>query len=106
VKALIEAPPGKDMLGVSEKMGWEAWTELWSSILGVRARYVQVPLEEYLKDLPETLAREVGESVSFNTEFGWTGGDPQILDPKEISPNVQVTSVADYIRGEDWSSIL
>jgi NmrA-like family len=106
VKALIQVPPGKNILGVSEQIGWEEWVKIWGATLKVQARYEKVSMEEYLNGLPENLSREVGESVSFCSEFGWTGGDPEILNPREIAPNIQLTTVAEYIRSEDWSSVL
>jgi hypothetical protein len=106
VKALVQAPPGKHMLGVSEQIGWEEWTKIWGETLGVRARYERVSMEEYLNGLPENLSREVGESVSFCSEFGWSGGDPEIMNPKEIAPDIQLTTIAEYFKSEDWSSIL
>lgn len=51
-------------------------------------------MEKYLNSLSENLSREVGESVLFCSEFGWTGGDPEILNPKEIAPDIQLTTVA------------
>jgi hypothetical protein len=106
VKALVQAPPGKNMFGVSEQIGWEEWTKIWGRTLGVQARYERVSMEEYLNGLPENLSREVGESVSFCAEFGWTGGDPEVLNPKEVAADIQLTSVAEYFKSEDWSSIL
>lgn len=106
IKALVHVPPGKHMFGVSEQLGWEEWTRIWGKTLGVRARYERVSMEKYLDGLPENLTREIAESVLFCDEFGWTGGDTEVLNPKAISSDIQLTSITEYFEDEDWSSIL
>lgn len=106
VKALVYGPAGKNMLGVSEQLGWEEWARVWGKTLGVQARYEQVSMEEYVEGLPDNLKKEVGESILFSSEFGWTGGDPEVLGPRELCSNIHLTTVSEYFESEDWSSIL
>ncbi|KAF2096457.1 putative hscarg dehydrogenase [Rhizodiscina lignyota] len=106
VKALVEMPAGKQIIGVSEYMTWPEWTKLWGRVLGVEAKFVQLPMDQFLSDVPEVLKRELYESFAFNAEFGWTGGDPDVLKPTDLPVKIPLTSVEDYIRSEDWSSIM
>jgi hypothetical protein len=41
-KALVDMPPGKDLLGGSETMTWPEWMTLWGDILEVKAGFKQV----------------------------------------------------------------
>jgi hypothetical protein len=84
VKALVEQPPGKNILGVSEMMDWPAWTETWGRVMGVKATLKWLPFEKYMERYPELLREEVGQSMRFNAEFGWTGGDPNVFTPDEV----------------------
>ncbi|KAF2797542.1 NAD(P)-binding protein [Melanomma pulvis-pyrius CBS 109.77] len=104
VKALIIAPPGKTLLGFGSLIGWEEYMKIWGRVLGVKARFEQISPEEYLADWPENLAREVREGHLFHGEFGWDGGDPEVLHPKDF--NIEATSVEEYIRKEDWTPML
>jgi hypothetical protein len=84
VKALVDMPPGKNLLGVSEMVTWEKWVETWGKALGVKANVKRVLLEEYMETYPSILKEEVGQSFLFSAEFGWTGGDPNVLTPDEV----------------------
>ena len=58
---------------------------IWSSILGVKGVFKQVPESEYLAGMPENLAREIGEGHAYQAEFGWDGGDPTVVHPNDVS---------------------
>jgi hypothetical protein len=47
VKALVDLPPGKDLLGCSELLTWPEWAKIWGDTLGVTATFKQVSYEEY-----------------------------------------------------------
>jgi hypothetical protein len=84
VKALVEQPPGKNLLGVSEMTDWPSWTETWGKVMGVKASLKWLPFEEYMERYPEVVREEIGQSLLFNAEFGWTGGDPNVVTPDEV----------------------
>ncbi|KAH8705487.1 putative hscarg dehydrogenase [Talaromyces proteolyticus] len=106
VKVLVDLPPGKDLLGVSEHMTWPAWTKLWGDTLGVKASFKQVSEDEYFTGVPDALRKELAETFAYVEEFGYTGGDPNVLTAEEIGIEVSLTSMKDYIKREDWSSVL
>ena len=85
VKALVDLTPGTHLLGVSEYMTWPEWTELWGRVNGVKATFVQVSEEEYFAGMPEALKEELIDSFRYVEEFGYTGGDPDVVDPEEVS---------------------
>jgi len=53
VKALVDLPPGKELLGASQTMTWPEWMALWGKILGVHAGFKQVSADEFFKNVPE-----------------------------------------------------
>ncbi|KAH8652267.1 hypothetical protein BX600DRAFT_90156 [Xylariales sp. PMI_506] len=106
VKALVDLPAGKDLLGVSENMTWPEWMTLWGQILGVRAGYKEVSDEEFFQNVPGPLSQELMDTYDYVEEFGYTGGDPDVLEPDQLGIQVPVTSIKEYIKNEDWSSVL
>ncbi|KAE9362806.1 NAD(P)-binding protein [Stipitochalara longipes BDJ] len=106
VKALVDLPAGKDLLGVSQTMTWPEWMKLWGEILGVKAGFKQVSGDEFFKGVPEPLKRELMDTYDYVEEFGYTGGDPDVLMPGQLPVKIPLTSIEEYIRSEDWSSVL
>ncbi|THC89792.1 hypothetical protein EYZ11_010755 [Aspergillus tanneri] len=62
VKALIDLPPTKALLG-----------------------YKQVSKDEFFKGVPQELKHDLGDTYNFIGEFGYTGGDPEVLTPEQVS---------------------
>jgi hypothetical protein len=85
VKALVDLPPGKDLLGVSQSMTWLEWMKLWGNILGVKAGFKKVSGDEFFKNVPEPLKKELWDTYDYVEEFGYTGGDPEVLTPEQVS---------------------
>ena len=85
VKALVDLPPGKNLLGVSEHMTWPEWTKLWGDILGVKATYKQVSEDAHFSGVPDPVKKEFSETFAYIEEFGYTGGDPEVLTVEQVS---------------------
>jgi hypothetical protein len=86
VKALVDLPPGTDLLSVSEQMTWPKWTEAWSDTLKVKATFKQVSVDEFWAGTPEPVKDELVETFAYVDEFGYTGRDPDILTLDQVSP--------------------
>jgi uncharacterized protein YbjT (DUF2867 family) len=84
VKALLDVSPGKTLVGVSEMMTFPTWMEIWGRVLDVQAGYQEVAPSEFYKDFPEPLGRELMDTNEYMIEFGYTGGDPEVIYPKEV----------------------
>lgn len=84
VKALVDLPPGKDLLAVSEWMTFPEWMETWGRVLGVEARYQQISSEEMFEGVPAALTEELKDGFDYIEEFGFTGGDPDVLGPEHV----------------------
>jgi hypothetical protein len=105
VKALVDMPPGKDLLGVSQTMSWPEWTALWGRILGVKASFKEVSKEEFFRNLPSHLGQILESSFNYIQEFGYTGGDPNVLKPDTVSSYVSVMVAMLIFYSSTWRSL-
>jgi hypothetical protein len=85
VHALVEMPPGKCLQGVSEYMTWPEWTKLWGDILGVTAVYQEIGEEEFMVGAPDLMRKEIWAGFRYAADFGYTGGDPDVLSVGQVS---------------------
>ncbi|KAI4595253.1 hypothetical protein KJ359_006927 [Pestalotiopsis sp. 9143b] len=106
VKALVDAPAGTDLLGASEVMTWEQWAAVWGRVNGVKAGFRRVENEELFRGAPKPLADELWDAHAYFEKFGHTGGDPNVVTPEQLGITKSLTTMEEYIRGEDWSSVL
>ena len=121
VKALVDLPPQKNLEGVSEHKTWPEWTKLWGDIVGVKATFEQVSEDYAFRGAPDPFRQEIAEAFRYTEEFGYTGGDPEVLTAEQVSLvplhiafaddfqlgiKIPVTSLEEYIKSEDWSSVL
>ncbi|KAK1069123.1 hypothetical protein LTR74_005165 [Friedmanniomyces endolithicus] len=107
VKALVvDLPAGKHLLAVSESMTWPAWTKLWADIVGVQARFERMSEAEFWAGLPKAFTDVLAPDFAFVDEFGYTGGDPEVMTAVMLGVKIPVTSMEAYMRSEDWSSVL
>lgn len=84
-KALVDLPPKKDLLGVSQTLTWPEWMAIWGDVLGVQAGFHQVSRDDFFRDVPQALRKDLEDTYDFIEEFGFTGGDPAVLTPEEVS---------------------
>lgn len=85
VKALVlDLPAGTHLLGASRIMTWPEWTKIWADSLGVQARFEQVSHEDYFRGVPAELKEELSETFLYTEEFGYTGGDPDVVTAEQV----------------------
>jgi hypothetical protein len=89
VKALVEVTPGKDLLGVSQMMTSSEFMTLWGQILEVKIAFKQVSEDEFFENIPEPFKRELQDAFDFIEDFGYTGGDPAVLLPSQVSAAIR-----------------
>jgi len=103
VDLLVRAPPGQDLLGVSEFASYETFIKLWSEVTGVPSEAQEITVEDADKASPGGIGREAAESNATSAEFGW--GDHLVL-PTDLDPKLQTTSLKDFMMKEDWTEFL
>jgi hypothetical protein len=88
VEALEKLGGGKKLFGVSDMRTCAEFMRVWSETVGVKGRFKEITREKFIAEVAkvnEGLAREVADSRGFNTEFGWNGGEGDVLRPKDVS---------------------
>jgi hypothetical protein len=106
-RAALNSPPGKNILGVGEMLSWTEYLKIWCDVNKVPfGGYDEVPLQGFISFMPPGLGRELGEMLAFMDEFGYDGGDPSVVHAKDLGVDCPLTTWADYVKTQDWSSIL
>ncbi|KAL2060094.1 hypothetical protein VTL71DRAFT_9916 [Oculimacula yallundae] len=102
VRALVELPPGTNLMGVSESMTAPEYAAVWGKVHGVEVGFEQVSYDEFFDGFPKVVQEELGDSFKFLEEFGRCGA----LTAAELGVQLKLTSMEEFIRGEDWSSVV
>lgn len=94
VDALLTSAPGKTLLGYSQYLTWKEYMATWAKHLGVElldGGFQEVTWNEVHSVIPiENLKLHLADSAGYTAEFGWCGGDPTVLLPKDVSSYVSV----------------
>ncbi|KAL2357958.1 hypothetical protein BJ546DRAFT_835245 [Cryomyces antarcticus] len=107
VRGLVQSPPGKTLLGVGEMISFKEWAAKWGKlVVNQECKYEESAVEELDNTMPGGMGREIGEMFLYMGEYGYDGGDPSVVHPKDLGVNIPTTSVEEYIKSEDWSAIL
>lgn len=113
VKKLIEdVRPGSSLLAVSQLATYREFMAIWAKTLGQTLAgdegIKQISEKEFRDRLPpvEDIRDHLMSTFSFFVDCGYDGGDAQMLYPKDIGAECVTTPLDDYIRQEDWSSLL
>jgi hypothetical protein len=99
--------------------------KLWSKITGVPAAFEHSTVETMDKLAPGGYGEEIGEMYAYAQDFGyWAKDDTSVAFAKDVSFNmpgfrtvltflflqlgvdIPVSSIEEYIKGEDWSELL
>lgn len=106
VRALVKAPAGTILVGAGSEVSWREYAALWQKVVGVPARYKVANEEEILAKFPLGIGRNAVEMMLYTDELGWDGGKSNVLRPKDVGLEGQVTTLEQYFATEDWSSVL
>ncbi|MBE3045756.1 hypothetical protein IMZ48_25060 [Candidatus Bathyarchaeota archaeon] len=88
VKALLGDVAGKSVIGARAWMTVREFMQVLTAATGMRSEAIQLPEgQSRFADAGE-LRLEFEESMAYFNEIGYTGGDPDVVDPKDVSINV------------------
>jgi hypothetical protein len=123
-KALISVNPGQHLLAYREWLTLTEFSEVWGRVLGVKSEYLSFAADKKWEGLPDDLQLDIEEGAAYLNEFGFDGGDPTVVHPKNVSHKtlamkllvgadniklevpIRLDSVEDWIRKQDWSKVL
>lgn len=101
-RALVQLPAGKNVIAYRELLTWDEFVQLWGRTLGVQAKVEYGPLVA-----PEDIKQELEETWQYAEEFGyWAYEDKSVIHPKDLDAKLELGTVEDWIKAQDWSSVL
>lgn len=67
-------------------MTFDEWAALWSEVTGVKSKFEDaIPKEAPSTNGGFDFKAVLLQTGDFLTEFGFTGGDPNVVEPEEVS---------------------
>ncbi|KAJ9141709.1 hypothetical protein NKR23_g7733 [Pleurostoma richardsiae] len=100
VEALVNAPPGKSLLGFDEEMSFADLASVMSAVTGVPVVALPVTIEQ-LEASGGGLGKMMGNTASFSAEFAY--GAANLLAPKDVDPNIKLVTVKGALKKENWT---
>ncbi|KIW09980.1 hypothetical protein PV08_11756 [Exophiala spinifera] len=103
--ALLSVDAGKHLLAFRELTTLAEFVAIWGRVNCVETRYETTAPDEVWIDIPE-LREDIEDAADYIAEFGFDGGDPSVVHPKDLGVPINLPSVADWVKKQDWSGIL
>ncbi|EXJ90794.1 hypothetical protein A1O1_03898 [Capronia coronata CBS 617.96] len=104
-KALVNVDGGKTLLAYRELITLDEFADTWGRALGVKTKYVPTGPGEVWVPIPE-LQEDIEECADYITEFGYEGGDPSVVHPKDLGVPINLGTVEEWIKKQDWSAVM
>jgi hypothetical protein len=123
VHSLAYLPPGQKLMGCRAMISNNDYMALWSKVNNVTGRFQEISVDDCDKAIPGGFGKELGEMFAYSAEFGYYGGMKDVVLPDDVrhipaftAPSSLITrlklgikgldSLEEYIKREDWTSIL
>ena len=71
----------------------------------VKCVFERMPLEAMKEAMGPVYGLELADMFEYFDKFGFNGGE-KVVFPWELDVDVKYTTIEEYIKGEDWSSVL
>lgn len=86
VRALLECPPGKTVLGAGDMISYSDQLKIWCEHNKVQlGGFDPLSVDQFARFIPVPgLGRELGEMMAFMDEFGYGGDEPNVILPSEV----------------------
>lgn len=86
VRALVlDLPIGTNMLAFGDRLPWADYVKLITRITGIPTAFEKTTVEEHSQLAPEGLGANLGEMHAYAQDFGYDGGDPNVIYSKDVS---------------------
>lgn len=84
-KALVQVKSGTVLLGYSSLLSWNEYADLWGKIHNVECHFHRLDREVFENSIPGGVGEELADMLEYIGEFGYDGGDPDIVYPENVS---------------------
>lgn len=106
VKALTSLPAGIDLVGAGSLISWGEWCSIWSRVNGVECVYERQD-RRVIEEAAGPVGKEISDMYQFFDQYGYCGVDEEnVVYPWDLPIAVPYTTVEEYTRSQDWSSVL
>lgn len=127
VYAVSKLSPGKSYMAEGTTCSWTEFMRIWSEVTGQKTKYQEVTIEQFALASPDReFGWEAGDMFAYSSDPGYDGGDETLWKSEDIrkvsSPDFQIyggmlisreagvecpmTSLEEYMRKQDWTSVL
>jgi hypothetical protein len=104
VRALIETEPaGTKLLAYDSNPNMGEMVDIWSKATG-KETILEVTTIEAMHERFK-LPMEVLDGVGFINEFGYVGGDTEVVEPDGLRTKVKTKSFEEWMAEKDWSGV-
>ena len=101
VRALVEDENvGTKLLAYDSNLSLAEIADLWSRVSGKEASFVEVSIDTMHRQLG--IPMEILDALGFLTEFGYTAGIDNIIEPSQLKTKVQTKSFEEWLKDQDW----
>ncbi|KAH8665563.1 hypothetical protein BGZ61DRAFT_538529 [Ilyonectria robusta] len=104
-KALVHSEPGKILLGYGSLISWNEFAALWGKVHGVTCRFERLDRNVIESAVPGGIGEELADMFEYIGDFGYDGGDPSVVHPKDLGLNIPVLTAEEYIKSEVWPGV-
>lgn len=105
VRALVEdEAPGVKLLAYDSYLSMGEVVSKWSKASGKEAVFVPVTTKEVHEKMG--VPYELLDGPDYATEFGYTAGIDNIIEPHQLKSKVQTKSFEDWLKERDWDKVL
>ncbi|EGR47084.1 uncharacterized protein TRIREDRAFT_109313 [Trichoderma reesei QM6a] len=107
VKALVQEPAGKNVIGYREWLTHRELAAIFSQATGIPAEAVQLPEGQSKVASPPELKLELDDNFAYWNEFGYEArDDPTVIHPRDLATLGKLDTVYNYFKKFDWAKIL
>lgn len=81
----MHSEPGKILLGYGSLISWNEFAALWGKVHGVTCRFERLDRNVIESAVPGGIGEELADMFEYIGDFGYDGGDPSVVHPKDVS---------------------
>lgn len=104
-KALVESPPGIVLSGAGSFISFNEWCEIFGRINNVKCVFQIIPRKAMEEAMGPIYGLEIADMFEYFDKYGFDGG-ADVVFPWDMEVKVKYTTMEEYMKGEDWSSVL
>lgn len=84
-------------------LSWGDLAQLWAKAMNTQVKFREVGVDEFKKRFP--VDGEELLSATCCAEFGFTGRDSEVLEPKDLGFEDRPDDVEKWLAEQDWSAV-